>query len=354
MTKKTLLYPLYFLLVFFMSHVSADTDDDNEGAFYALSSLRFHLEEELWNNAPEFDSDKISFSETDVTNLWQRAAASQCSKNIIKAQSYYQRASTASPSDHRAFLLKAKQIVDNAWEEINPAYQQPISKGFENHRYILSADHWLKTALDGIFTDFDAQKDHKTFKKAGFEIICKRTSDMIVAKHKLLPGYIIKIYLLEDKPEQSWKWMSNRCEGAENVRNLIKKKDLKHFIAPDKWIYQLPAPLECKGTTASLIKQTSHACLVCTRMNILSYDGTRRAWKEIITHAHLRELYCILSHGFASTYIHGNIPYTKEGKFACLDTEIPYRRHKYDKVNHYLSPEMRVYWDILVKTGGRP
>lgn len=352
MTKKTMFYPLYVLLIFFMSQVSADTYDDNEDAFYALSSLRFHLEDELDDS--ESDDDSIYFDKNDIANLWERAAASPFSKEIMKAERCYQKALSSSSADQHALLSKAKQIVDCAWVNLNPFYEQPLAKGFKNHRYILPANHWLKTELDGIFTEFDAQKDEDTFIEAGFKMICKRSSDMIVAKHKLIPGYIIKIYLREDKPEQSWKWMSNRCEGAENVRNLIKRKNLKHFIVPDKWIYQLPDSFESKGQTSLLIQKTNPACLVATRMNIISHDGSRRAWKEKITHSHLRELYCILSHGFASTYVHQNIPYTKEGKFACLDTEIPYRHHKYSKINHFLSPEMRIYWDILVKTGGRP
>lgn len=356
-------YPLYALLVFFISHMSADIYEDNEDAFYALSSLRFHLEEEL---DPELVDHTISFDKTDIANLWNRALASPFLNEIAEAESYYQEALFAAPAKQHTLFSKAKAIVDSAWVNLNPYYEQPLAKGFEHHRYILPTDHWLQEALDGIFTQFDAQKDEETFHDAGFVKICKRSSDMIVAKHSQIPGYIIKIYLREDKPEQSWKWMSNRCEGAENVRNLITRKNLKHFIVPDKWIYrlagfdecdlidQLPDSIESKGRKSSLVKQTSPACLVATMMNIVSYDGSRHAWKEKITHSHLRELYCILSHGFASTYIHQNIPYTKEGKFACLDTEIPFRHHKYSKINHYLNSEMRVYWDILVKTGGRP
>jgi hypothetical protein len=259
MTKKTVFYPLYVLLIFFISSLSADIYDDNEDAVYA-----------------------------------------------------------------------------------------------KYHRFMLPADHWLKMALDGIFTEFDAQKDQNAFEDEGFIIICKRTSNMIVARHELIPGYIIKIYLLEDKPEQSWKWMARRCEGAENVRKLVKKMKLRHFIVPDKFIYQLPDPVESKGQVTELDRQTNPACLVATDMNVVSNQDSKRAWKEQITHSHLRELYCILSHGFASTYVHQNIAYTKEGKFACLDTEIPFRLHDYSKINHYLNPEMRVYWDILVKTGGNP
>lgn len=364
MIKKSILHFLSPLLVFFISHLSADIYDEHEDAFYALSSLRFHLEEEL--NPSESDDHTIIFDKTDVANLWERSSASPFTEDISQAEYYYQKALLAATEKQHALLSNAKTIVDSAWVNLNPYYERPLTKGLESHRYILPADHWLQDALDDIFTEFDAQKDEDAFQEAGFVKICKRNSDMIVAKHERIPGYIIKIYLREDMPEQSWRWMCNRCEGAENVRNLIKRKKLKHFNVPDKWIYQLPELTECewahqlpdsiqsKSSTSSLVKQTYPACLVATLMNIVSNSKSRRAWKEKITHSHLQELYCILSHGFASTFLHQNIAYTNEGIFTCLDTEVPYRRHKYSAVNPYLSSEMQVYWDILVKTGGKP
>lgn len=350
MTKKSLLYVLF---IYFASQASANsyTYEENEDAFYALSSLRYHLEEEL--DDPRAKTHTITFDSTDVAKLWVRAAGSPYAIDIAEAELNYQEAIASTSDDRMGLLLKVKQVLDLAWVNLNTAYNRPFTKGFENHRYVLPADHWLRANLDDIFTRFDAQKNERIFKEAGFEMICKRNSNMIVAKHDSIAGYIIKIYLLEDKPEQSWKWICKRCEGAENVRRLIKSKKLKLFNVPDKWLYPLPHALS-KGLTASLGKHKSPACLVATHMNIVSHAESKRAWKEKITHAHLRELYCIFSHGFASTFVQQNIPYTKEGLFTCLDTEVPFRHHKYSAVNQYLNDEMSNYWDMLVKTGGRP
>lgn len=349
------------LLIFFVGYLPAETCKDYEDPFYAVSSLRYHLEEELWGDTE--DSDRIEMTATDLALLWERAARSSLSKQVLKAESLFNLARTGSPSKQKKLLIKAKRKLDQVWNHLNPFFYQPIEKGF--HRFVLPNDHWLKNSLDTIFLNYDAQKNHEIFEEAGFHIICKRASKMIVADHECIPGYLIKIYLLEDKPEQTWKWMSRRCEGAENVRNLIAKKNLKHFTVPDKWIYRLPdtdlyeslafpSSLECESRTLDLVKLAHPACLVATKMNIGTSEESRKAWKEAMTHSILRELYCILSHGFASTYVHQNIPYTKEGKFTCLDTEVPFRHHKYSKIDHYLSPEMRMYWDILVKTGGKP
>lgn len=353
MTKKSLLYPLYFLLLISAS-LSANFAEENEKAFYALSSLRFYLDEKLTNSQPiEKEENKIQFCNDDLVLLWSRAKDCDFERELNQAELDFWNANDSDREESREQLQKVKDIVDEIWTQLNPLYV-PLHKGILKHRYLLPEDHWLKEALDGIFYKGNALENHDTFSEAGFNILCKRTSKMIVAEHDDLPGYLVKCLLECDKPHQSWKWMCNRCEGAENIRVLIKKKGLKHFIVPDKWIYRLPNYPETKSSFSALSRCTDPALLVVTRMNIGSYDNSRRAWKEKVTHSVLRELYCILSHGYASLYLILNIPYTKEGKFACLDTEFPWRRFNYDKVYHYLSAEMKLYWEILVKTGGHP
>lgn len=355
MTKRTLLYPFYFLFLFFASHLAANCDEENEKAFYALSSLRFHIDEQLLSkDLAAGKHEVIHFEESDLAALWQRAAKPAYSAQVAEAEKYFWEAKNPLCEQSLEMLLKSKQLVEEVWTELNPLCHDVTPKGLLDHRYLLPADHWLQSALDEIFAGNEALKDHHNFKKAGFDIICKRSSKMIVASHEKIEGYLIKAYLQSDKPNLSWKWMCNRCEGAENIRKLIKKKKLKHFIVPDKWIYRLPEEVVSKGHRESLNKQTDPAVLVVTRMNIGSYEHARLAWKEKVTHEVLRELYCILSHGFASLYLVLNIPYTHDGKFACLDTEFPFRHFNYEKVYHYLSDEMKLYWEILIKTGGHP
>lgn len=353
MTKKTPICVLYALSILSLGHLFAADCDEHEDAFYALSSLSFHFEEEI--EPIESTTDRIDFDISEVANLWERARAAPYGDKIVKAENHYLNALIASPEERHILLSKGKKIIDHAWTNLNPYSERPSEKVYENHRYVLRKDHWLRDAMDDIFKNFDAQKNSVEFDKAAFRMICKRTNDMIVADHANIPGYVIKIYLLEDKPEQSWRWMVNRCKGAENVRNLIARKNLEHFIVPDKWIYELPGSSHiAKGEeNTPIANRRTPACLIATKMNIGSSNEARRAWKEKITRAHLRELYCIFSHGFASTFLHQNIPYTKEGKFACLDTEVPFRHHKYSKVTPYLSPKMQEYWKLLVKTGGK-
>ena len=86
-----------------------------------------------------------------------------------------------------------------------------------------------------------------------------------------------------------------------------------------------------------------------THMHIVSIQYSREAWYKA-SQEQLDELFCILSHGYASTFLPGNICYTVDGKFACIDTEVPMRRHNLKRVKEYFSEPMNLYWDQLIET----
>jgi hypothetical protein len=48
-----------------------------------------------------------------------------------------------------------------------------------------------------------------------------------------------------------------------------------------------------------------------------------------------------------------NISFTKEGEIALLDTEYYYTEKKvpYHRLTRYLSEEMQIYWNSLIKAG---
>ncbi len=218
--------------------------------------------------------------------------------------------------------------------------------------YLLSLNHPMKSVLDGIFNQSRAIEDDQAFKKAGFQTISKF---MRVAKHPLLPGYLLKVFLdcehrLNQTKRPGWHRLVDRCEGVMNIRKLIKKEKIKHFVVPDKKIYPLPVEPSPKLLPE---REQQLAVLLVTDMDLASHEQCREAWKNNITPEHLEELYLIISHGYASTYLAANIPYTKKGKFACIDTEFPQRKLHFEKVRHYLSEEMCEYWDELVRSGGK-
>lgn len=211
--------------------------------------------------------------------------------------------------------------------------------------YLLPKEHPLKPSLEAIFSQKNVLKNIDTFTQAGFTPLhFQPTTHIIVARHPLLPGYLVKLYLETEKDikegKESWEWFLARCQAAENIRKLIKKKKLKHFTVPNKWLYQVATPEE---------KRFHPYILVVTDMNIVDLEASKQAWKTIPTKEHLKELYTILSHGYSSCLLPFNIPFTHSGTFSCIDTEHPKRKLKYERVKEHLSPEMQRYWDKLIK-----
>lgn len=227
-------------------------------------------------------------------------------------------------------------VTEEMWRKVKP--------------YLIPKKHPVKLFLDKLFSRNNIIKNETSFRNAGFVTVSRKTSSYVrVSRHPKLSGYLLKVYLNDEQRrrggKQTWKAFVDRCKGAENIRKLIKKKGLAHFSVPKKWIYPIP-------TTSSLLasgKETNAFLLVVTDMELSSFSESKRAWREDITTQHLDELYLILSNGYASTFLSGNIPLTQSGKFSCVDTEFPKRRLDYTKVYKYLSPEMQEYWRLLVE-----
>lgn len=237
----------------------------------------------------------------------------------------------------RFLMLLLLLIVSFQIDAADTDFQKQIKK------YHLPKDHSIKPVLDTIFSS-TVTANGDSFDRAGFiTLAITHASYLRVAVHPALPGYIFKI-ALEDETRQkkgraSWEWLLDRCKGAENIRKLIAKEKIVHFVVPDKWLYRLPYPSK------------QQVILIATDMNLTGHRDNVDAWKNKITKKHLRELHTILSHGYASAYVLANIPYTKNGTFACIDTEYVKRKVKCQQVNQFLSPEMSLYWDKLLKSG---
>jgi hypothetical protein len=204
-------------------------------------------------------------------------------------------------------------------------------------RYFFRSHSSELASLDAIFQQFPHAFDSEnSLIDAGFTIVCHQPkSKIVVIKHQTLPGYLIKGYLESEIDRNTYQQnLLNRCIGADNIRSLIKKKKIRHFTVPDKYLYTLP--------NETLI-------LLVTDMKIHDSFKSRLAWKEKATKEHLRELYIILSHGYASCWLAENIPYTKKGTFACIDTEYPQRKLDLTKTKKYFSKKMQSYWKRLIR-----
>ena len=92
---------------------------------------------------------------------------------------------------------------------------------------LLPVTHPIKPTLDFIFSQSRVILNLDTLEQAGFDYSKpRRFTDLIVATHPALPGYIFKLYLdaqrfHKDKPE-NYFWML-RVQGSGLVNNRLQQ-----------------------------------------------------------------------------------------------------------------------------------
>jgi hypothetical protein len=379
-----------------------NTDKEWGNYIQALASLTFHTQtwdDQLERKQSNDTKDLMIFSEEEAAHLWMKVARylnfspkndkiNQQQARLKQARLDYDQAYDFlnQQNKHKALqaIVKASESLLQLWEEAceeeNPsfldfcrigAYRPFLSKQLDPHLetnpyiskkikrnirpYLIPLGHPMRRNLERIFSSSRATTNEKTLKQAGFEIIAPQRprSFIIVARHPLLSRYLVKLYLdntLKQKSHKpSWQWLVLRCQGADKISRIIKDKRIKHFVVAKKWIYCLPpepSPPQDDAHTRHL------AILLVKDMNLVHNEVNLYAWSHSITTEHLEELYMIISRARGSSYRPDNINYTKQKKFAFIDTEYPSHGPDYKRIRPYLNREMRDYWDKLVKRGG--
>jgi len=374
MQKNILSFLTFLILTFSLS--AKECKDSN--CFYAISSIRFHLETLTEYFAEENLEDKIGFTPEEIENLWAQARNSNLCEEVALAKKYYYQALEETEiGEFNRNIYKSQEILEDIWVELNEEYfdekksrsdvdwwtdvlefDPQLKKDLSNDLFkeikphLLQSNHPMKSALDSIFpSHHHVLRNIENFTDAGFVMMYKQPlSHIVVARHSFLNGYLVKAYLDSDgktkNTDPGWKWLVRRCQGAENIRKLIRRKNLQFFTVPDKWIYVTD------HGAYNPAKQS--IILLVTDMRLTSKEESRQAWMSLVTKQHLEELYCIFSHGYSSCWLVENIPYTKDGNFSCIDTEYPKRTLDYARARKYFNEEMKQYWDLLIKTGGKP
>lgn len=360
-------------LTFSSSVMARECNEEN--CFYAISSIRYHLENLTENSIRDDIEDSVKFTNDEIAHLWNQAEKSDLSDEVALAKSYYYLAIDQNDiGEFNRHIYKSQEILEDVWVELNDEYFEEervgkldwltdsfdpfLKKDVSNDifreikPFQLPTTHPAKPRLDEIFEEsHHILRDMDSFTNAGFVTLFKQPlSHVIVAKHPRLDGYLVKAYLdsraTGKGSDPGWKWLVRRCMGAENIRKLIRRKNLQHFSVPDKWIY-MTDPKAYNPAKQNII-------LLVTDMKLVSKEESRDAWMNIAGKEHLNELYCIFSHGYSSSWLVANIPYTKSGKFSCIDTEYPKRTMDYEKARRYFNEDMQAYWDLLIRTGGKP
>ena len=232
-----------------------------------------------------------------------------------------------------------------------PHFTNAMKKRFTP--FIIIDEHPLKANLDELFGNYRVTESKAIFLRAGFKVLDERPrSFVIVARHPKLKDHLIKCYLdtelREKQGRPSWKWLADRCIGAEKVANVIKKYDMKHFAVAKKYIYPLPV---IKDSFELSEKYSRHPILLLvTDMKLVNEQENLRAWKTMPTKEMLDELYLIIKEASGSSYRADNIAYSRVyKKFCFIDCEYPYKEPDFRRIAHYLNSEMKSYWYSLVK-----
>ena len=168
--------------------------------------------------------------------------------------------------------------------------------------------------LDRLFHDrgmFDSADD---WQSAGFKIVRAHETRMLVAGHKSVPDILFKKY--PKKSDKTWdeqlKNYERRIEGIRRIKAVIEAHQLRHVVAPQKWLLQLPARFSSHGRLSYI--------LAVERCDILDKERSAQRYRDLSEDV-LKDLVTVLFHfgGYDSSV--KNVPVTKDDKVAFIDTD---------------------------------
>jgi hypothetical protein len=227
-------------------------------------------------------------------------------------------------------------VKEDVWEQVSP--------------YLIPDDHPAKEILDSIFSKSRIIKNIESMEKAGFKnVFPQKYTRIIVTTHPDLPGYIIKVYLDDQeyylKRPEHYHYIK-RAKGVRMIQNIIDEKGWNdQFKAPKKWIYPLPPAPPSPDNPLQ-----KYFLLIEDDMDIYSKSVNEKMWKsDKVTYELLDHLYFITeSKGFHDCAKPANIPFSKDGRVAFVDTQTHNRWPvKYYKLGPCLSKKNRIYWEML-------
>lgn len=230
----------------------------------------------------------------------------------------------------------------------SPLVSEEVWREVKDH--MIPDDHPVKEKLDRIFSSSRALYNMKSMVKAGFDAAQpQHHTHIIVTRHPLLKGYVIKAYLDKQKyhlhKREHFFWVK-RVIGAKLLQKAIKAHGYEHLLkVPKKWIYLLPD----KPSPPSKHRRKIFI-LVEEDMNIYDDLTNEQMWgSKAVTKELLKAVYTVTTEfGFFDCAKPANCPFSKDGKVAFVDTQTYYKKRvKYKKLTPFLSSSMRSYWKKL-------
>lgn len=183
-------------------------------------------------------------------------------------------------------------------------------------RFLIPENHPIKPQLDRLFSQ-RVTSSQQSMQDAGFiSLDIWKWDKAYVVKHPLLKGYLIKVnldnhYWMDDN------FLIHRLIGAEAIRSAIETYGLqKYFKVPKKWLYRLPNPSAIPGVTSK------NFILVVEDMNIVNQSINKQKFSECQDETKLLSLFILINTlGLSDSIYLKNIPFSKDGRIAFVDTE---------------------------------
>ncbi len=218
--------------------------------------------------------------------------------------------------------------------------------------YLIPAGHPAKSRLDTIFSKKGVLASPKSMEEAGFNLLCYREGrGLVVARHRLLKGYLIKAYLDHDHHAEWARWV-RRVKGSLLVQKCIQenKKYSRLVKVPKKWIYQLSP--EVIGTSSSPVGPREFVLLV-EDMNLKEIEETRELYLRKASYPALEALFTVIDKsGYSDCHI-ANVPFSRDLRIAFIDTEHTNTWPVHPEwLTKWFSPRKQHYWNHLIQSGG--
>lgn len=278
-------------------------------------------------------SELIYVYDTDLLQIRDRLVALEdgCAKRICYESCNPFLSFTASVKNYSAHPY----ISEETWLKVRP--------------HLLPDNHPIRHTLDKMFTKKRHSQTLQSLQESGFKTKGgpENHSKTIFCTHKNIKGYVAKIIPDEFNADEVTRLLS-RIIGAHTVQEIIDKYDYRKMIkVPKKWLYVLPPE---PSPPPEMIRK--NFILIAEDMDIYSKEENYPIWKSfLMTPELLHAVYTVITEGGLNDSVYAfNIPFSKDGKIAFIDTE---DHHKwpipYFRLRKYLSNEMKIYWDQLTQ-----
>ena len=168
--------------------------------------------------------------------------------------------------------------------------------------------------LDKLFHSRGMFDTAKNWERSGFHIVRAHETRMLVASHPSVPGILFKKYPTKahKTPLEQRQNYERRIEGSRRIKTVITERRLGRVIVPQKWLVQLPSRFDSS-------EQPSYI-LAAERCKIVDPVRSRILYQNI-DEATLREIIPVLFHFGGGDSSAKNVPFTKDGKLAFIDTD---------------------------------